>query len=87
MPIIECRVSATYQGLSWLQPVLRKCGFRYFDRITEVQLIGGNYADQVIPQLTRFRHLQKLSLCQTEITPAGLATLREQLRHCEIEVD
>jgi hypothetical protein len=79
-------VSVTYQGLPWLQPLLRRSGFRYYDRITAVHLTGGSYADNVIPHLTRFPHLQTLSLTQTEISPDGLATLRERLRQCEIEV-
>ena len=87
MPSIGCRVSVTYQGHPWLQPILRKYGFRYYDRITEVRLTGGEYADSVIPQLARFRHLQKLSLSKTKITRDGLATLKEQLHQCEIDVD
>lgn len=80
-------MSVTYQGLASLQSLLQKCGFRYYDRITEVHLTGGDYADSVIPQLAQFRHLQKLSLRKTKITRDGLTTLQGQLRHCDIDVD
>lgn len=79
-------MSVTYQGLPWLQPFLQRYDIQYCDRITEVHLRGGKYADSVIPQLTQFRHLQKLSLSKTKITRDGLTNLRKRLRQCEIEV-
>ena len=79
-------MSVTSHGLPWLQPLLRRCNVEYYDRITEVHLTGGKYADDVIPQLTRFPHLQKLSLSQTKITHGAVATLRDRLRQCEVRV-
>lgn len=79
-------MSVTYHGLPAAEPFLRKCGLEYYDRVTEVSLAGGRYSDEVIPQLARLRHLQKLTMIGTNVTTEGAARLRAQLRHCDIEV-
>lgn len=80
-------MSVTYQGLPAAEPFLRKCGLPYYDRITEVELTGGRYSDEVVPQLARLRRLQKLTLNATNISTEGLARLSAQLRHCKIDVN
>lgn len=77
-------MSVTYRGLSWFETPLRRCGFQYYDRVTEVHLSGKKYTDSIIQHVTRFPHLQKLSLNKTEITSEGLAMLKKRLSGCEI---
>ena len=79
-------MTVTYEGPSWLKPLIQRCDYPYYNRITEVHLSGDSYADDVIPHVARFRHLKRLSLSKTKITGEGLATLRASLSQCDIDV-
>ena len=74
------------RGPSWLQAAADALGIRVCNRVTAVYLQGSRINDGLLKELKGLDYLESVALHRTQVTDAGLATLRQALPNLKIVV-
>ena len=70
------------QSLSYHKSLWRNSKFPYLERVNLSN--QGDAGDEMVEHLSKLKSLQELTLRETGITDAGIATLRSALRGCTL---
>lgn len=81
------RVAVDYQGPAFLRALAERTGVKYFDRVTELKLIGPIYRDDTVPTLAQLDTLDTLFLTSTRVSPAAVDRLRRALPDTAVIID
>lgn len=70
-----------------MSKLAERCGWKFFDRVTGMELRGPEVDDQVANQLRLLKHLERLTLDRTRISAASIAKIRADHPDCIVLVE